>query len=41
LTKIYGEAETKVSALDNVSFSVKKGEFVLVVGRSGSENLPY
>jgi len=36
LTKIYGEAETKVSALDNVSFSVKKGEFVLIVGRSGS-----
>jgi len=36
LTKIYGEAETKVMALDNVSFSVKKGEFVLVVGRSGS-----
>ena len=36
LTKIYGEAETKVTALDNVSFSVKKGEFVLVVGSSGS-----
>jgi len=36
LTKIYGEAETKVRALDNVSFSVKKGEFVLIVGRSGS-----
>jgi len=36
LTKIYGEAETKVKALDNVSFSVKKGEFVLVIGSSGS-----
>jgi len=36
LTKIYGEAETKVTALDNVSFSVKKGEFVLIIGRSGS-----
>ena len=36
MTKIYGEAETKVRALDNVSFSVKKGEFVLVIGRSGS-----
>jgi len=36
LTKIYGEAETKVMALDNVSFSVKKGEFVFVVGSSGS-----
>jgi len=36
LTKIYGEVETKVRALDNVSFSVKKGEFVLVIGSSGS-----
>ena len=36
MTKIYGEAETKVTALDNVSFSVKKGEFVLIVGSSGS-----
>ena len=36
MTKIYGEAETKVTALNNVSFSVKKGEFVLVVGSSGS-----
>jgi len=36
LTKIYGEAETKVTALHDVSFSVKKGEFVLIVGSSGS-----
>ena len=36
MTKIYGEAETKVTALDNVSFSIKKGEFVLVIGSSGS-----
>ena len=36
MTKIYGEAENKVMALDNVSFSVKKGEFVLIVGSSGS-----
>jgi len=36
LSKIYGEAETKVRALDNVSFSVKKGEFVLIIGSSGS-----
>jgi len=36
LTKNYGEAETKVTALDNVSFSIKKGEFVLVIGSSGS-----
>jgi len=36
LSKIYGEAETEVRALDNVSFSIKKGEFVLVIGSSGS-----
>jgi len=36
LSKIYGEAETEVRALDNVSFSVKKGEFVLIIGSSGS-----
>lgn len=36
MTKIYGKAETEVRALDNVSFSVKKGEFVLVIGSSGS-----
>jgi len=36
LSTIYGEAETEVRALDNVSFSVKKGEFVLVIGSSGS-----
>jgi len=36
LSKIYGKAETEVRALDNVSFSVKKGEFVLVIGSSGS-----
>ena len=34
--KIYGEAETAIFALKNVSFSVKKGEFILIVGSSGS-----
>lgn len=36
LTKIYGKDSTKVTALDNVSFSVEKGEFVAIVGASGS-----
>ena len=36
LSKVYGEGETQVNALQNVSFSIKKGEFVLVVGSSGS-----
>jgi lipoprotein-releasing system ATP-binding protein len=36
LAKIYGYGENKVTALNNVSFSVEKGEFVLIVGSSGS-----
>lgn len=36
LCKTYGNGETKVEALKNVSFSVTKGEFVAVIGESGS-----
>lgn len=36
LTKIYGEGDTRVVAVDNVSFSVSRGEFVAIVGASGS-----
>ena len=36
LTKVYGKGENEVRALDGVSFSVKKGEFVAVIGPSGS-----
>ena len=36
LTKIYGKGTAEVIALDNVSFSVEKGEFVAIVGASGS-----
>ncbi len=36
LTKTYGKGLNKVVALDNVSFSVKKSEFVAIVGASGS-----
>ena len=36
LTKIYGSGENQVTALDHVSFQVKKGEFIAIVGASGS-----
>jgi len=36
LSKVYGEGENQVRALDDVSFSVTKGEFVAIIGPSGS-----
>ncbi len=36
LSKTYGKGDTAVKALDDVSFSIKKGEFVCIIGPSGS-----
>ena len=36
LSKIYGKGETIVKAVDDISFSVEKGNFVAIVGASGS-----
>ena len=35
LSKVYGKGKNKVVAVDDVNFSVEKGEFVAIVGRSG------
>lgn len=36
LSKTYGKGENEVKAVDNISFSVEKGEFVAIIGASGS-----
>lgn len=36
LCKTYGKGENQVKALDNVSFTVRKGEFISIIGPSGS-----
>ena len=36
LSKFYGSNETLVKALDSVSFSIEKGEFVVILGASGA-----
>ena len=40
LSKVYGTGDAAVKALDHVSFSVRKGEFVAIVGSSGSGKSP-
>ena len=36
LSKVYGKGDTQIKALDDVNFTVEKGEFVAIVGPSGS-----
>lgn len=36
LTKIYGKGENRVAAINDISFSVEKGEFLAIIGPSGS-----
>ena len=36
LSKSYGKGEAKVDALKNINLSIKKGEFIVIVGPSGS-----
>ena len=36
LCKTYGKGKNEVKALDNISFSVNKGEFIAIIGPSGS-----
>ncbi len=36
LCKVYGKGENQVTALDNVSLTIKKGDFTAIIGSSGS-----
>lgn len=36
ITKLYGRGESRVAALDNVSLTINRGEFVAIAGASGS-----
>ena len=36
LSKVYGQGENQVRAVDDISFTVEKGEFVAIIGPSGS-----
>ena len=39
LSKVYGKGETSVTAIDHISFSVEEGEFVAIIGPSGSRKI--
>lgn len=39
LSKIYGKGEISVKAIDNISFSIEEGEFVAIIGPSGSRKI--
>ena len=36
LSKVYGQGENRVRAVDDISFTVEKGEFLAIIGPSGS-----
>ena len=36
LSKIYGDSENSVKALDNITLSIEEGELVAIIGKSGS-----
>ena len=36
LTRVYGTGDTAVTALNDVSFTVEAGEFIAIIGSSGS-----
>ena len=40
VSKIYNTGEVETVALDDVTFDIKKGEFVAIMGPSGSESPP-
>ena len=38
ITKTYKMGEVEIHAVDHISFSIEKGEFVVIVGPSGTEH---
>ena len=36
VTRVYGKGDNLSKAVDNVSFSINKGEFVVILGQSGA-----